>query len=121
MGHGNKTYLIVKEGQIHRRLDLIEPFMEIEWFLKKPKLFFIQACAVKDNRKRFSSCKCCHFIYLLFPSFGDGFVIVLIEGLEHYALSTVGFQRPSQQMVLIVINREEFFITKEDMNFITLI
>ncbi|MPC26647.1 hypothetical protein E2C01_019793 [Portunus trituberculatus] len=55
MGHGSKTYLNVKEGQIHRRLDLIEPFTEIEWFFKKPKLFFIQACAVKDNRKRFSS------------------------------------------------------------------
>lgn len=55
MGHGSKTYLHVKEGQIHRRLDLIEPFTEIEWFFKKPKLFFIQACAVKENRKRFSS------------------------------------------------------------------
>ncbi|KAG0726715.1 Caspase-8 [Chionoecetes opilio] len=55
MGHGSKSYLIVKEGQIHRRLDLIEPFTEIEWFYKKPKLFFIQACAVKENRKRFSS------------------------------------------------------------------
>lgn len=55
MGHGSKSYLNVKEGQIHRRLDLIEPFTEIEWFFKKPKLFFIQACAVKENRKRFSS------------------------------------------------------------------
>ncbi|XP_045610647.2 cell death protein 3 isoform X1 [Procambarus clarkii] len=54
MGHGDKTYLNVKDGQIHRRLDLIEPFTEIEWFVKKPKLFFIQACAAKRDRKRFS-------------------------------------------------------------------
>lgn len=57
MGHGSKSYLNVKGGQIHRRLDLIEPFTEIEWFYKKPKLFFIQACAVKENRRRFSSCE----------------------------------------------------------------
>ncbi|XP_037783137.1 uncharacterized protein LOC119579411 isoform X1 [Penaeus monodon] len=56
MGHGNKTYLTVKnEQRIHRRTDLIQPFTEIEWFNKKPKLFFIQACAVKKDRKRFSS------------------------------------------------------------------
>lgn len=57
MGHGSKSYLSVKDGKIHRRVDLIEPFTEIEWFFKKPKLFFIQACAVKENRKRYSSCE----------------------------------------------------------------
>ncbi|KAG7175199.1 caspase-8-like [Homarus americanus] len=55
MGHGDKTYLEAKNSRIHRRVDLIEPFTEIEWFFKKPKLFFIQACAVKKDRKRFSS------------------------------------------------------------------
>lgn len=55
MGHGSKSYLSVKGGRIHRRLELIEPFTDIEWFYKKPKLFFIQACAVKENRKRFPS------------------------------------------------------------------
>ncbi|XP_042868849.1 caspase-8-like [Penaeus japonicus] len=55
MGHGDKTYLTVKEGHIHRRLDLIQPFTEIEWYNKKPKLFFIQACGTKKNRRRFSS------------------------------------------------------------------
>lgn len=57
MGHGSKSYLKVKGGHIHRRVELIEPFTEIEWFYKKPKLFFIQACAVKENRKRFPSCE----------------------------------------------------------------
>lgn len=57
MGHGSKSYLKVKDKNIHRRLELIEPFTEIEWFYKKPKLFFIQACAVKENRKRFPSCE----------------------------------------------------------------
>lgn len=58
MGHGDKTYLHVKDGRIHRRLELIEPVTEIEWYIKKPKLFFIQACAVKKDRRRFSStCK----------------------------------------------------------------
>lgn len=64
MGHGDKTYLTVKEGHIHRRLDLIQPFTEIEWYNKKPKLFFIQACGTKKNRRRFSStCRCqfCQF------------------------------------------------------------
>ncbi|XP_071546196.1 uncharacterized protein [Panulirus ornatus] len=55
MGHGNKTYLDVANGRIHRRVDFIEPFTNIEWFFKKPKLFFIQACAIKRDRKRFSS------------------------------------------------------------------
>ncbi|XP_042868851.1 uncharacterized protein LOC122251198 isoform X2 [Penaeus japonicus] len=56
MGHGDKTCLTVKNDErIHRRTDLIQPFTEIEWFNKKPKLFFIQACAVKKDRKRFSS------------------------------------------------------------------
>ncbi|XP_027235025.2 uncharacterized protein [Penaeus vannamei] len=55
MGHGDKTYLHVKDGRIHRRLELIEPVTEIEWYIKKPKLFFIQACAVKKDRRRFSS------------------------------------------------------------------
>ncbi|XP_047496981.1 uncharacterized protein LOC125044384 [Penaeus chinensis] len=55
MGHGDKTYLHVKGGRIHRRLDLIEPFTEIQWYIKKPKLFFIQACAIKKDRRRFSS------------------------------------------------------------------
>ncbi|CAL4084487.1 unnamed protein product [Meganyctiphanes norvegica] len=55
MGHGSKSSLNVKNGTIHRRTDFIEPFTEVEWFHKKPKLFFIQACAVKQNRKRFPS------------------------------------------------------------------
>ncbi|KAK3851383.1 hypothetical protein Pcinc_041965 [Petrolisthes cinctipes] len=55
MGHGDKTNLKVSNGHIHRRLDLIEPFTQIEWFHKKPKLFFIQACAVKNKKKRLSS------------------------------------------------------------------
>ncbi|XP_053633206.1 uncharacterized protein [Cherax quadricarinatus] len=54
MGHGDKTNLAVKDGPIHRRIGLIEPFIELEWFVQKPKLFFIQACSVKENRKKFS-------------------------------------------------------------------
>ncbi|ROT61665.1 caspase 4 [Penaeus vannamei] len=53
MSHGDETFLQVKnEKLIHRRVELIQPFTEIEWFNKKPKLFFIQACAGKENRKR---------------------------------------------------------------------
>ncbi|CAL4226296.1 unnamed protein product, partial [Meganyctiphanes norvegica] len=55
MGHGSKSHLHVKNGTIHRRSDLIEPFTDIEWFFKKPKLFFIQACAVRSERRRTSS------------------------------------------------------------------
>ncbi|XP_076038184.1 caspase-8-like isoform X1 [Oratosquilla oratoria] len=60
MGHGDKSFLTVKGGEkIHRRRDLIEPFTEIKWFNKKPKLFFIQACAIRRKKegRRPSSCE----------------------------------------------------------------
>lgn len=76
MGHGSKSYLKVKGGHIHRRIELIEPFTEIEWFYKKPKLFFIQACAVKENRKRFPSCEWSPFS-LQCPKSGFLFLYIL--------------------------------------------
>ncbi|XP_018018622.1 uncharacterized protein LOC108675143 isoform X2 [Hyalella azteca] len=50
MAHGDKTHLFVKDGQIHRRTDLIQPFVDIDWLKTKPKLFFIQACANRRPR-----------------------------------------------------------------------
>ncbi|XP_066989993.1 uncharacterized protein [Macrobrachium rosenbergii] len=55
MGHGDKTYLTLKDSCIHRRREFIDPFIQIEWFFKKPKLFFIQACSVKKEKTRVSS------------------------------------------------------------------
>ncbi|XP_068214210.1 uncharacterized protein [Palaemon carinicauda] len=55
MGHGDKTYLTLKDSSIHRRREFIDPFIQIEWFFKKPKLFFIQACSVKKEKRRISS------------------------------------------------------------------
>merc|ERR1719154_163885 len=49
MAHGDEDTLTVKDGKIHRRKDLIIPFTEIAWLKNKPKLFFIQACAVKKE------------------------------------------------------------------------
>ncbi|XP_071546174.1 uncharacterized protein [Panulirus ornatus] len=49
MSHGDKKLLKVKNGEIHKRQEFIQPFTEIEWFLKKPKLFFIQACATRHR------------------------------------------------------------------------
>jgi len=51
MAHGDKTHLRLKDGQIHRRTDLLQPFSEITWLKHKPKLFFIQACANRNPRK----------------------------------------------------------------------
>ncbi|CAL4081351.1 unnamed protein product, partial [Meganyctiphanes norvegica] len=57
MGHGSEDHLSVSNGSIHRRRDLIDPFTEIEWFYKKPKLFFIQACSVRmKTRKGSTAC-----------------------------------------------------------------
>ncbi|KAF2367372.1 Caspase-like domain, partial [Trinorchestia longiramus] len=55
MAHGDKSYLTVKDGEIHRREDLIQPFVDIEWLKTKPKLFFIQACANKRGRSMVES------------------------------------------------------------------
>lgn len=73
MGHGNKSHLRVKDKEIHRRRDFIEPFTKIEWFSKKPKLFFIQACAVKDDKRGsveplLHSPRSAWFSYILAPS-----------------------------------------------------
>ncbi|KAF2367373.1 Caspase-like domain, partial [Trinorchestia longiramus] len=50
MAHGDKTCLTVKDKDIRRRADLIQPIVDIEWLKTKPKLFFIQACAKKRVR-----------------------------------------------------------------------
>ena len=52
MGHGDKSYLRIKDRDIHRRTEFIQPFADIEWLRKKPKLFFIQACANRRQSKR---------------------------------------------------------------------
>lgn len=51
MAHGDKTYLKVKDGEIHRRSELLQPFVDIDWLKNKPKLFFIQACANKRESR----------------------------------------------------------------------
>ena len=51
MAHGDEDSLTVMDGKIHRRDDLIKPFTEIAWLKNKPKLFFIQACAVPRKPK----------------------------------------------------------------------
>ena len=64
MGHGTKTHLIVKGGkEVHRRKELIEPFTEIEWLKNKPKLFFIQACAVRKRTKSVTTGKSMIYCY----------------------------------------------------------
>ena len=51
MGHGDLHSLQLKDDKIDRRADFIEPFAKIEWLKMKPKLFFIEACAVKPPSK----------------------------------------------------------------------
>jgi len=58
MGHGDKSKLYVKDGPIHRRIDLLQPFSEIGWLKHKPKLFFIQACADREPRKSVTEESC---------------------------------------------------------------
>jgi len=50
MAHGNEKFLQLMDGKIDKRMDLIQPFAEIPWLNRKPKLFFIQACEREQNQ-----------------------------------------------------------------------
>lgn len=46
-----KSHLEFSDRNIHKRIELLKPFVEIEWLKKKPKLFFIQTYATKNSNK----------------------------------------------------------------------